>query len=173
MTGVLGVPTFTVARTLDNPYLDHFLNRFREAKGQFIVGKQGSAGQIDDVLKRGGKLVLLGDQHAGPKGCWVDFFGRQASCHKAIAVFPLTAGAPLAVVFGRRVGGKPLQFELGMNGALDPADPGAELGGVKPVTQWYNRRLEELIRETPEQYWWVHRRWRDAPVKRVARERAA
>ena len=75
------VPTFTVARTLDNPFLDRFLNRFREAKGQFIVDKQGSAGQIDDVLARGGKLVLLGDQHAGPKGCWVDFFGRQASCH--------------------------------------------------------------------------------------------
>jgi KDO2-lipid IV(A) lauroyltransferase len=103
----------------------------------------------------------------------VDFFGRQASCHKAIAVFPLTAGAPLAVVFGRRVGGKPLQFELGMNGALDPADPTAELGGVKPVTQWYNRRLEELIRAMPEQYWWVHRRWRDAPAKVAKKLKAA
>jgi Kdo2-lipid IVA lauroyltransferase/acyltransferase len=173
MTGVLSVPTFTVARTLDNPFLDRFLNRFREAKGQFIVGKDGSAGQIDDVLSRGGKLVLLGDQHAGPKGCWVDFFGRQASCHKAIAVFPLTAGAPLAVLYGRRVAGQPLRIELGMNGYLDPAEPGTELGGVKPVTQWYNRRLEELIREMPEQYWWVHRRWREPPKKVAAKNRAA
>ena len=176
MTGLLCVPTFTVARTLDNPFLDRFLNRFREAKGQFIVDKHGSAGQIDEVLARGGKLVLLGDQHAGPKGCWVDFFGRQASCHKAIAVFPLSAGAPLAVVYGRRVGGQPLKFELGMNGYLDPAEPGTELGGVKPVTQWYNRRLEELIRETPDQYWWVHRRWRDAPqrgAKPALRQQAA
>lgn len=173
MTGVLSVPTFTVARTLDNPYLDRFLNRFREAKGQFIVGKDGSAGQIDDVLSRGGKLVLLGDQHAGPKGCWVDFFGRQASCHKAIAVFPLSAGSPLAVLYGRRVGNEPLKIELGMNGYLDPAEPGTELGGVKPVTQWYNRRLEELIREMPEQYWWVHRRWREPPKKVAAKNRAA
>jgi Kdo2-lipid IVA lauroyltransferase/acyltransferase len=168
MLGLLGVPTFTVARTLDNPFVDKYLNRFREAKGQFIVEKQGSARQIDDVLAQGGKLVLLGDQHAGPKGCWVEFFGRPASCHKAIAVFPLTAGAPLAVGYGRRVGDRPLQFELGMAGYLDPAEEGTELGGVKPVTQWYNRRLEELIRDAPEQYWWVHRRWRDAPKRPVS-----
>jgi KDO2-lipid IV(A) lauroyltransferase len=169
MLGLLGVPTFTVARTLDNPFVDRFLNRFREAKGQYIVEKQGSARQIDDVLAQGGKLVLLGDQHAGPKGCWVDFFGRPASCHKAIAVFPLTAGAPLAIGYGRRVRGKALQFEIGMNSYLDPAEPGTELGGVKPVTQWYNRRLEELIRQTPDQYWWVHRRWKDAPKKASAK----
>ena len=177
MLGLLGVPTFTIARTLDNPYLNAFLNRFREAKGQFIVAKQGSAGQIDDVLAQGGKLVLLGDQHAGPKGCWVDFLGRPASCHKAIAVFPLTAAAPLVVAFGRRRGGA-MQFEMGMHGFLDPAIPGTELGGVKPITQWYNQQLEELIREEPGQYWWLHRRWRNETPQRAAKakrspERAA
>jgi KDO2-lipid IV(A) lauroyltransferase len=165
ITGLLSVPTFSIARTLDNPYLDRYVNFFRESKGQFIVDKQGSALQIDSVLSRGGKLAFLGDQHAGPKGCWVEFFGRQASCHKAIAVFPLTAGAPLAVFFARRIANKPLQLEVGMTGYLDPALAGAEMGGVKPVTQWYNRRLEEMIREMPEQYWWVHRRWREQPKK--------
>ena len=43
-------------------------------------------------------LVLLGDQHAGPKGCWVDFFGQPASCHKGVALFTLTSGAPMAVL---------------------------------------------------------------------------
>jgi Kdo2-lipid IVA lauroyltransferase/acyltransferase len=164
MLGLLGVPTFTIARTLDNPYLNRFLNRFREAKGQFIVAKQGSAGQLDDVLNSGGKLVLLGDQHAGPKGCWVEFLNRPASCHKAIAVFPMTAHAPLVVVYGRRTA--PFQFEIGLHDFLDPAQPGTELGGIKPITQWYNVKLEELIREYPEQYWWVHKRWKDAPPKR-------
>jgi KDO2-lipid IV(A) lauroyltransferase len=164
MLGLLGVPTFTIARTLDNPYLNTFLNRFREAKGQFIVAKQGSAGQLDDVLAQGGKLVLLGDQHAGPKGCWVDFLGRPASCHKAIAVFPMSAAAPLAVVYGRRTH-SPMHFEMGMQDVLDPADPQAQLGGVKPITQWYNQQLEILIRAFPGQYWWLHRRWRDAPAK--------
>jgi KDO2-lipid IV(A) lauroyltransferase len=166
MLGMLGLPTFTVARTLDNPYLDAFVNRFREAKGQFIVDKSGSAGQIDEVLARGGKLLLLGDQHAGPKGCWVEFFGRPASCHKAIAVFPLSAGAPLAVAYNRRrLGKEPLQFEMGLHSHLDPRQGNAVLTGVKPVTQWYNQQLEQLIREYPSQYWWVHRRWRDAPAK--------
>ncbi len=165
--GLLGVPTFSIARTLDNPYLDRYLNRFREIKGQFIVQKDGSAGQLDDLLQRGAKLAFLGDQHAGPKGCWVEFFGRPASCHKAIAVFPLSAAAPLVVSYGRRIPGQPLHFELGMVAELDPADPNTELGGVKPVTQWYNGHLEALIREAPDQYWWVHRRWREPPQKAV------
>lgn len=174
MLGLLGVPTFTVARPLDNPFLDRFLNQFRQSKGQFIIGKNGSALEIDQILERGGKLVLLGDQHAGPKGCWVQFFNRPASCHKAIAVFPLTAHAPLAVVYGRRSEGKgPLHFELGMQGSIDPAVPGTQLGGVKPITQWYNDRLEEMISQSPDQYWWLHNRWRDPPQKKAAETRAA
>src|SRR6185436_19397024 len=103
VAGLLGFPSHTVARTLDNPYLDRFIRRFREANGQFILPKNGSAGQIDSVLKSGGLLVALGDQHAGPKGCWVEFFGKPASYHKAISLFPLINGAPLLLVCARRL----------------------------------------------------------------------
>ena len=95
ITGLLGFPSFTVARTLDNRYLDRYINRFRGAHGQFILPKQGSSAQVKAVLDSGGVLSLLGDQHAGPKGCWVEFLGRPASCHKAIALFPMTSGAPM------------------------------------------------------------------------------
>ncbi len=89
VAGLWGFPTFTVARTLDNPHLEAFVRRFREVTGQFILPKQGSSGDVDAVLKAGGLLCLLGDQHAGEKGCWVDFFGRPASCHKALPLFAL------------------------------------------------------------------------------------
>ena len=85
MLGILGFPTYTVARTLDNPYLDRFVNRFRAATGQHIIPKNGGYDQIVDVLARGGTMTFLADQYAGPKGCWVEFFGRPASAHKAIA----------------------------------------------------------------------------------------
>jgi KDO2-lipid IV(A) lauroyltransferase len=162
--GLLGFPTFTVARPLDNPHLDKFVNDFRGAKGQYILPKQGSAPQVEAVLDRGGIFSLLGDQHGGKKGCWVEFLGRPASCHKAIALFPLLHGAPLLVCYARRTTG-PMQFEIGMRDAADPRTWDEALEGVKPLTQWYNRALGELILENPDQYWWLHRRWKGSPRK--------
>ena len=99
----------------------------------------------------------------------VEFLGRPASCHKAVAVFTLTGGAPLIVSYAKRVGG-PLQFELGLVGVADPQVPSADLANVKTLTRWYNRMLEQAILGAPEQYWWVHRRWKGEPPKRgVAR----
>jgi KDO2-lipid IV(A) lauroyltransferase len=166
VTGLLGFPTFTVARPLDNRLLDRFVNRFRSRNGQFIVPKENSARQIDALLARGAVLSLLGDQHAGNKGCWVEFFGRPASCHKAIALFTLISQAPLLVAFARR-GSRPLRFEVGLAGVADPRNPGPEQAGVVPLTQWFNRRLESMISVAPDQYWWLHRRWKAPPARGV------
>jgi KDO2-lipid IV(A) lauroyltransferase len=156
---VLGFPSFTVARPLDNPYLDRFLNEFRANSGQFILSKTGSAGQIESVLERGGNLALLGDQYAGPKGCWVDFFGRPASSHKAVALLTLGNPAQAVFCFCRRVDNRPLCLVMGTEGTLDPRQAGHLT--VTEVTEWYTQLLEHTIRIAPEQYWWLHRRWRD------------
>lgn len=169
---MLGFRTYTVARTLDNPYLDRYLNSFRAQGGQHILPKQGSSNQVQEVLDAGGVLLLLGDQYAGPKGCWVNFLGRPASCHKAIALFTLSNGAPLTVLYSKRAG-RPMHFELGLLGVSDPQSGGPELSGVPALTQWYNDRMEEAIRTDPPQYWWVHRRWKGTPPARFHRSQAA
>lgn len=163
--GLLGFPTHAIARPLDNAFLHDFVNRFRSSKGQYMLPTHGSADRIQRLLGAGKKLALLGDQHAGTKGCWVDFLGRPASCHKALAVFTLTAGAPMIVAYARRKA-RPMQFEIGIQGLVDPEHLDEGLAGVKQLTQWYNRRLEELIRGTPSQYWWLHRRWKAQPPVR-------
>ena len=170
VTGILGFRMYTVARTIDNPFIDEYVNRVRQAKGQYILPKAGSASQADAVLKTGGILVLLGDQHAGLKGCWVDFMGRPASCHKALALFTLLNDAPMVAVYCRRSNG-PMQFDLGLAGLMDPQIPSSELAGVKQLTQWYNQVLEREIRKEIHQYWWVHRRWRDEPRKKRQEKR--
>lgn len=172
MTGLLGFPTFTIARTLDNPYLNKYINRFRGSKGQYILPKQGSAHQVDAVLKAGGALSLLGDQHAGPTGCWVNFLGRPASCHKALALFALAGDAPLVVAYACRRGG-PMRFEVGCTGVADPRQGGPETASVTALTEWYNQHLERIILAHPEQYWWIHRRWKGQPGRRPRRRRAA
>ena len=171
ITGFWGFPSYTVARPLDNPYLDRLVNRFRESMGQIIIPKDDSAAFADKVLQTGGTLVLLGDQHAGTSGVWIEFMGRHASCHKALALFSLLNRAPMLVTYVKRLH-KPMRFEVGLADAFDPAAPGGDdLAGVSELTQWYNDVLEEEIRQAPDQYWWLHNRWREAPPQRKGGKR--
>ncbi len=167
--GLTGFETHAVARTLDNPYLARFVDRSRSAARQHLIPKKGGYEQIVDVLRRGGTMAFLADQYAGTKGCWVEFFGRPASAHKAIALLALEFEAPIAVCYFRRRG-KPLHFDMGVADLLDPRTAPDELTNAKGLTQWFTTRLEEVIRTAPDQYWWLHNRWRDKrkPRKPVA-----
>lgn len=169
--GILGFPTYTVARTLDNPYLDDFVNRFRGGTGQHMIPKNGGYDQIVEVLGRGGTMTFLADQYAGAKGCWVKFFGRPASAHKAIALLALDNNARVSASTVRRLG-KPMHFELINYAMIDPHEVGNSVGTIRDLTQWYTARLEELIRMTPDQYWWLHRRWKDTREKKPGRKAA-
>ncbi|MBN2023059.1 MAG: lysophospholipid acyltransferase family protein [Pirellulales bacterium] len=172
MLGLLGFPTYTVARTLDNRYLDRFLNEFRSHRGQYIIPKNGGYDQIVEVLGRGGAMTFLADQYAGRKGCWVEFFGRPASAHKAISLLALANDAPVVVAGAWRRGG-PLALELTVVAAADQRESSDALGSVRELTQWYTSRLEELIRGAPAQYWWIHRRWKDTRQRPRGKKRAA
>jgi KDO2-lipid IV(A) lauroyltransferase len=170
--GILGFPTYTVARPLDNPYLDRFVERFRGGTGQKIIPKSGGYDQIVAVLAGGGVMSFLADQYAGPKGCWVEFFGRIASAHKAIALLALEHDARVSVSAVRRLD-RPMRFELHNFVTIDPRERSASLTTVPELTQWYTARLEELIRRSPDQYWWLHRRWKDTREKKREKRAAA
>ncbi len=172
MLGILGFPTYTVARTLDNIYLDRFVNQFRGRTGQHIIPKNGGADQIERVLSNNGTMSFLADQYAGPKGCWVDFFGRPASAYKAIALLALQYNAVMAVSAATRKN-KPMHFHLHNYAMADPQAIDGDLGTLRELTQWYTTRLEELIRRTPDQYWWLHRRWKDTREPKQKKRRAA
>ncbi|MEZ6088440.1 MAG: lysophospholipid acyltransferase family protein [Pirellulaceae bacterium] len=163
-TGLFGIPTITVARPLDNRFLHQYITQFREMHGQVMVDKDGTADIIQGHLESNGTLSLVADQFAGERGCWVNFFGQPTSCHKALALFTLANDAPMAVFYTRRTS-KPMHFEIGCNGIADPREDGPHLQGVTELTCWYNERLENAIAGSPEQYWWMHRRWREVPEK--------
>lgn len=172
--GLMGLETLAIARTLDNRFLHRWVENFRGARGQKIVDKTGCAPVVDAALREGGTLSLLADQHAGEKGLWVDFCGQPASCHKALALFSLANDAPMLAVYTRRIHGRPMQFESAMLAQADPrpdakgeVDPNCE--SVAALTDWYNRQLEAMIDLAPEQYWWLHRRWREPSPKVAAR----
>jgi KDO2-lipid IV(A) lauroyltransferase len=165
MLGLLGFPTYSVARTLDNPYLHRFVDRFRRATGQHTIAKRGGYEQILEVLNTGGAMSFLADQAAGAKDCWVEFFGRPASTYKAIALLALQHDAPMAVCYARRLE-RPMQFQIVVAAVADPRDAEDGVGSIHGVTQWYTSQLEQAIRQAPDQYWWVHRRWKQRPTRR-------
>ncbi len=176
LLGMFGFPTHTVARQLDNLPLDRFVNRFRGRTGQHMLPKNGSGEMIEQLLQENGSLTLLGDQAAGPKGCWIPFFGRPASTHKAVALFSLSFAAPTMVV-GVRRRRKMLQYDIDVEGAVDPAAADFPYSNVVAMTEWYTHCLETLIRRAPDQYWWVHRRWKgtvpERALKQLSRRAAA
>jgi Kdo2-lipid IVA lauroyltransferase/acyltransferase len=162
LTGLFGMPSTTLARPLDNGFVHDYIMQYRSLGGQHFLAKDGSAIAVQKLLSDGGNLSLLADQHAGPRGCWVDFLGHPASCHKALALFTLSSGAPMIVVGNTRKGA-PLQFKISVLGIADPNESGEHLSSVASLTRWYNQCLEQIIRNFPEQYWWVHRRWKGEP----------
>jgi KDO2-lipid IV(A) lauroyltransferase len=172
--GVFGFPPTSVARPLDNPYLDRFLNDFRARTGQTLIWKKGGADPMLGVLERGGVLSVLADQDAGPRGLFVEFFGRPASTHKAIALLAARHGVPIAVGGARRVGDG-FRYEVICEELIEPGDWAGQGDEVRWITQRFTAALERLVRRAPEQYLWLHRRWKHQPAApaRSARSEAA
>jgi KDO2-lipid IV(A) lauroyltransferase len=164
--GLMGFDTMSIARRLDNEFFHDWVQRFREAHGQYMVDKIGCAPIVDKHLQSGGTLSLLADQHAGDRGCWVNFMGVPASCHKALALFTMISDAPMLVGYTRRLNDQPMQFESGVVAVADPrVDPTGVCQSVDSLTQWYNEHLAAIVSQSVEQYWWLHRRWRTPPPK--------
>jgi KDO2-lipid IV(A) lauroyltransferase len=171
--GALGFKTYAIARTLDNPFVDHFLRvKFREKTGQVILSKDGDYERIQQVLAGGGVVATLADQDAGQRGLFVDFFGRPASTHKAVALLCLEHQAPLLVVGTAKVG-QPLRYAVLVEDVIYPEDFASAPDAVKQITQRFTAALERLVRRYPEQYFWLHRRWKHQPLTRAKKQAAA
>lgn len=158
--GLFGFRTHAIARELDNPYLDRYLKRFRESTGQTILDKNKDYARMREVLDQAGVLATLADQDAGQRGLFVDFFGRPASTHKAVALFSLEHRVPLVVTGTPRIGGR---YRVAVGDIIDPADYDDQPDAVRAITQRFTTALEGLIRTAPEQYFWLHRRWKHQP----------
>ena len=159
---LLGYPGVALARRLDNPYLDRHLIDFREAAGQKIVDKRGAMEAVPKVLADGGIVSIIADQDAGPKGVFVDFFGRPASTYKSFGLMAIRYDAPIIVGFGHRIGER-YEFELICQKIIRPEEWAHQADPLHWITREYTRALENAVRLSPEQYFWVYRRWKSQP----------
>ncbi len=157
-----------VRRQIKPRWLDRFVTwRFQRA-GFGVLPKRGSLDAILDALAAGDAIVFPFDQHAGPPdGIEVDFFGYPAWTFKSLALLALASDAQVlpAASWRKPDGRHVLRFEEPL-APLPGADAGAE---IRRNTRAYNAALERLILRHPEQWYWVHRRWKS--VRRAARRR--
>ena len=158
--GAVGFRTFAIARVLDNPHLERFLKGFRQHTGQTIIAKKDDFPRLNAALRLGGKVATLADQDAGPRGVFVDFFGRPASAHKAVALMALEFDAVMLVVGVPRTRSG---YVLHCEAVIDPREYAGRPDAVRAITQRYHAALEGMIRRHPEQYFWLHRRWKTRP----------
>lgn len=170
--GCFGYPTGVVARDLDNPWLHRWFERFRQHTGHRLISKKGGSDLMVEFLEKGGTLGLLGDQDAGRRGLFVDFFGKPASTFKSIALLARQYDAIIAVAYARRLpddfkNARWTQFELGCEAVLDPREYDMD---IEQLTQDYTDALERAVRKAPEQYFWVHRRWKSVPGQKRKRK---
>ncbi|MFH1498871.1 MAG: lysophospholipid acyltransferase family protein [Verrucomicrobiota bacterium] len=142
------VKSGTVYRPLNNPLLDARMETARGQAGLALFSKRDTPLAMTAFLKEGGALGILSDQRAGNTGELVPFFGRLTSC------------SPLPSIFARRSGAKVVGVSVRTISAGRWAMKLHPLGAVKPDTQACMRLLEEVIRESPEDVFWLQDRWR-------------
>ncbi len=159
-----------VRRAVKPAWLDRMVNRRFAAAGFGVLGKRGSLDRMLDLLARGDTIVFPFDQHASPPdGIAVDFFGAPAWTFKSLAIIALATGAPVVAASSWREadGRHVLRFEAPVD-AVDHPDTNE---AIRLTTLAYNEALELLVLRRPEQWYWVHRRWKHVSVP--ARKRRA
>jgi KDO2-lipid IV(A) lauroyltransferase len=154
------LPAYVVARPPRNRPLSRFVQRTREARGFRVLHRHGAIESVTKVVQAGGYVGLLLDQRARGKTVLAPFFGRSAHCERSIAVLVRRLRKPVIMGACYRAD-RPFHYRVVLPRVIWPedfSDPSPET-----VATEINRELESLILAAPEQYFWLHDRYRQAP----------
>jgi heptosyltransferase II len=148
-----GQPTATVYQRIRNPHIDRHVREARSRFGLEVLERSEGFGKAIELLRKGGGIGILMDQHAGDGGLWTPFFGRLAST------------TPLPALLARRSHAKLIAFAVHTDGfarwravAETPVEGVGE--SIESLTARGNEILERQVRRAPEDWFWVHNRWK-------------
>lgn len=169
----MGYPMAYVSKPVHNPAVRLELEKAYTKYGNTIIPIRGSkddaAGgmRIFKTLKRGGTVVVINDQDAGPEGYLSTFFGRRTSIPPGPAHFAFRTGATVLTAFFTRRDGK-IAVRIGEPVDCSAAATPAEAESL--ILDEYSRRLEAAVRESPALYFWFHKKWKIDPAVRARYE---
>jgi KDO2-lipid IV(A) lauroyltransferase len=158
-----GYPLHYMARPLDNTRLDALVNQYRCSSGNKPIYKNESARVTLKILKGSGTIGILADQNTMPsEGVFVDFFGKLACTTTGLARVALHTGA--AVVPGYAYWDETIQkYRLRFEPPVELICSGDTEHDVFENTQRFAKIIEGIIRKHPDQWVWVHKRWKTRP----------
>jgi KDO2-lipid IV(A) lauroyltransferase len=156
-SAVSSIPITTVATRQSNPYVDRYITRVRKGLGlKKIVPLAESAKALVAALRNKEAIGLISDQNAGPHGVFVNFFGKKASTPRGSAQLALKFKTPVVVTLSVRT-------TPGRHKCIFKEVEIRDDDTVTSLTQRYTKIMEDIIRQYPEQYFWMHRRWKTRP----------
>jgi KDO2-lipid IV(A) lauroyltransferase len=159
VTAASAGPITVVVRPFDNPALDGLMTRFRERTGNKVLSKREAGREILRVLRNGGTVGIVADQHAHPPDALVvPFLGRPASTTSSVA--RLADRTEALILPGTAVRTGPGRYRLSFGEAIDVRELSPSEREAGALTTRVNRLLEEQIVAHPEQWLWLHDRWR-------------
>jgi KDO2-lipid IV(A) lauroyltransferase len=166
VAGFEGVPMAIIARPLSNPGLEPVLRSLREVSGNRIIYKRNAIRAIIQALKDKMAVAIMIDQDARDRGIFVPFFGRPASTTPTPASIALRTGAPIIPVSCVPTGkGK---YRIQVLPPIDTRSSGDTEADILRITTECTTILEGWVRERPELWLWMHRRWKTQPANAEA-----
>jgi len=156
---VIGNSIAVIAKPVKkNQWVDRFVTKIRNAAGLEVISSIKASRKVMKALSENRVVGILIDQRAKrSEGIWADFFGRKAPTTPSLAVLALKTGAPVLPVFMIRNGFQ--EHRLLIKEPLELIRTGDIKKDVEANTQLFNQTLESMIRQYPDQWFWVHRRW--------------
>jgi Kdo2-lipid IVA lauroyltransferase/acyltransferase len=155
----VGIPLAVVVRPLDNPYLERLLYANRAVNGQIVIPKRNAFFTLQKLIQEGKSIGMLPDQST-KKGILVDFMGRAAMTTPVPAILALSYQRPVVVVACCR-SKQSLGFEGFVSDPIWPAQHySSEKAEIIRITEAIHKEMETVIRRYPEQYLWMHNRWK-------------
>ena len=156
-------PISYLARPLDNPLIDDLTVRMRTRFGNRPINKTHSAMLAIKILREGGILGILADVNAHPKeGVFVPFFGIPACTPSGAAMIAIRSNSwifPTFCVWDKTSN----RYKFVHGSLLEPVRTGDRKKDVVETTALYTAEIEKIIRQYPDQWMWIHKRWKTRP----------
>ncbi len=164
---LLDLRVAVLVRSQKHPRSDAYLNSIRAHHGTQVIAKGMPIREIIRALRRGWVVGMLSDQDGGANGVFVDFFGRKSSCPSGVAAFAIRTNTPIFPVFAFRDPKDPMKHRIEIEGPILAQENLSEEDNKRYLLQAFSDLLEIKIRKAPDQWLWVHRRWKSTPDRFV------
>ncbi len=157
-----GIPVDIVVKAMKNPYVEKLVDSMRSKTKIGVIKVKDGFGMVSKSIAQKKVVGLVADQNAGSKGIFVPFFGVESSTPAGPAILAVRSNAPMFVSMNIRTGRAAYRAEFQSISYENLPEKNDEK--IREITMRYTSVIESYIRQYPDQYFWMHKRWKTAGI---------